>query len=50
MAALILDPNVDDCAMAIRGEGAWLEDAAGKRRDLCVAEGRTLSEMTGMIS
>ncbi len=33
VAALILDPNLDDCAMALRGEGAWLEDAAGARRN-----------------
>ncbi len=50
VAALILDPNLDDCAMAVKGEGAWLEDAAGSRRALRVAAGAPLSEMTAMVS
>ena len=50
IAALILDPNLDNCAMAIRGEGAWLEDAAGKRSDLRVARGAPLADMTAMVS
>jgi fructose-1,6-bisphosphatase/inositol monophosphatase family enzyme len=50
VAALILDPNLDDCAMALKGEGAWLEDAAGRRRDLRVASGAPLADMTAMVS
>lgn len=50
IAALILDPNLEDCAIALRGEGAWMEDAAGRRRDLKVAAGAPIGEMTGMVS
>lgn len=37
VAAWIFDPLRDECAMALRGEGAWMQDAAGARRDLRVA-------------
>jgi fructose-1,6-bisphosphatase/inositol monophosphatase family enzyme len=50
VAAVIHDPNVDDCAMALRGEGAWMEAADGARRDLRVARACPLAEMTGMVS
>lgn len=50
VAALLHDPNVGDCAMALRGEGAWLEEASGARRDLRVAKAGPLADMTGMVS
>ncbi|MCX7323548.1 MAG: inositol monophosphatase [Hyphomicrobiales bacterium] len=50
VAAVIHDPNVDDTAMALRGEGAWLEFASGERRDLRVATPGPLHDMTGMVS
>jgi fructose-1,6-bisphosphatase/inositol monophosphatase family enzyme len=50
VAAVIHDPNVNDTAMALRGEGAWLEQASGARRDLRVAKPGPLEAMTGMVS
>lgn len=50
VAAVIHDPVVNDCAMALRGEGAWLERPDGRRDDLKVAKALPLSEMTGMVS
>lgn len=50
VAAIIHDPNVNDCAMALRGEGAWMEEASGATRDLRVASGGPLLDMTAMIS
>jgi fructose-1,6-bisphosphatase/inositol monophosphatase family enzyme len=50
VASVIHDPNVDDTAMALRGEGAWLELASGDRRDLKVAKAAALKDMTGMVS
>ncbi len=47
VAGVIHDPVGDDCAMALRGEGAWIEDAAGHRRDLRVARAVPVSEMSG---
>jgi fructose-1,6-bisphosphatase/inositol monophosphatase family enzyme len=50
VAAVIHDPVVNDCAMALRGEGAWLERPDGRRDDLKVARPQAMSEMTGMVS
>ncbi|WNJ88650.1 inositol monophosphatase family protein [Bosea sp. 685] len=50
VAAVIHDPIVEDSAMALRGEGAWLGSAAGKSRDLRVAPAAAPREMTGMMS
>ncbi|MBN9450169.1 MAG: DUF423 domain-containing protein [Bosea sp.] len=50
VAAVIHDPVVEDSAMALRGEGAWLARTDGKSRDLRVAPGAAPSEMTGMMS
>jgi fructose-1,6-bisphosphatase/inositol monophosphatase family enzyme len=50
VGAVIHDPNIDDCAMALRGEGAWMEAADGACRDLRVAAAGPLTEMTGMVS
>lgn len=41
VAAWIDDPLRDECAMALRGEGAWLELADGARHDLHVAQPTT---------
>ncbi|MFN6953999.1 MAG: inositol monophosphatase family protein [Acetobacteraceae bacterium] len=52
IAAWIHDPLGDDTAMALRGEGAWLEagDGSGRIRDLHVAAPAPLERMIGAIS
>ena len=50
IAACIYDPNLEDMAMALRGEGAWAEAAGGTQRDLKVATASSLAGMTGMVS
>src|SRR5262249_14782110 len=40
----------DDTALAIRGEGAWLEAPDGRRTDLRVAAPVPVAEMTGNVS
>ncbi len=50
VAAIIHDPISDDSALALRGEGAWVETADGRRRDLKVAAPVELSQMTGSAS
>lgn len=51
VAAWIHDPIGDDTAMAIRGEGAWVEDAAGHRQDLRVtAPAPPVGRMIGAVS
>ena len=50
VAAIIHDPVVDDSALALRGEGAWLAFADGARRDLRVGPSRPLAAMNGMAS
>jgi fructose-1,6-bisphosphatase/inositol monophosphatase family enzyme len=47
VASVIHDPIVDDSAMALRGEGAWVETASGKRRDLRVAAPVDIAHMSG---
>ena len=47
IAAVIHDPIGNDSAIALRGEGAWIENANGKRRDLRVAAPVPLAQMTG---
>lgn len=49
VAAVIHDPMSDDSAIALRGEGAWVE-AAGKRRDLKVAAPVEVGKMTGIAT
>lgn len=48
--AVIHDPTLNDSALALRGEGAWLEDSTGKSRDLRVGRPVALAEMNGMAS
>lgn len=52
IAAWIHDPLGDDTAIALRGEGAWLEagDGSGRIRDLHVAAPAPLERMIGAIS
>ena len=50
VAGVILDPVEDDWALALRGEGAWLQRADGRRHDLHVAPAPSLAEMAGLVS
>ena len=52
IAAWIHDPMGDDTAIALRGEGAWLEagDGSGRVSDLRVAAPAPLERMIGAIS
>jgi fructose-1,6-bisphosphatase/inositol monophosphatase family enzyme len=50
VAGVIYDPVVDDWAIGLRGEGAWLEQVDGSRVDLRVATPAALSGMLGMCS
>ena len=48
--AVIHDPVGDDTALALRGEGAWMEDAAGNRTQLQVATSVPVGQMAGAVS
>ena len=50
VASVIHDPVVGACAMALRGEGAWSEEADGRRHDLRVAPAVPLTQMAGAAS
>jgi fructose-1,6-bisphosphatase/inositol monophosphatase family enzyme len=50
VAAIVHDPVLDDSALALRGEGAWLAKADGATRDLRVGPGRAPAQMNGMAS
>ena len=50
VASIIHDPIGGDGALALRGEGAWMEQPSGSRVDLCVAESAPLERMTGAIN
>ncbi len=50
IAAAIHDPVCDDTALALRGEGAWIEAPDGRRTDLAVAAPAPVGEMTGWTS
>lgn len=50
VAGAILDPVEDDWALALRGEGAWLQRADGRRHDLRVGAAPALAEMAGLVS
>ncbi len=47
VGAVIHDPVGGDSAMAVRGEGAWIEDPRARTRDLRVAAAVPVAEMTG---
>lgn len=50
IGAVIHDPVGDDSAMALRGEGAWLEAPDGRQAELRVAAPVPLGELTGSVS
>jgi fructose-1,6-bisphosphatase/inositol monophosphatase family enzyme len=50
VAAAIHDPVGDDCALALRGEGAWRETPDGRRETLRVAPPAPLDAMIGSVS
>ncbi len=50
VAGMIHDPVGDDTAVAVAGQGAWLESTAGERVPLRVAAPVPLAEMTGTVS
>jgi fructose-1,6-bisphosphatase/inositol monophosphatase family enzyme len=50
VAAAIHDPVGGDTAFALRGEGAWVDDAGGRRTDLRVAAPVSVENMTGNVS
>ncbi len=50
VASVIHDPVGNDSALALRGEGAWIETAAGTRRDLRVKRPAPIGEMAGNLS
>ncbi len=50
VGAVIHDPVGDDSALALRGEGAWIETPDGRRRDLRVAAPVPMAEMSGNVS
>ena len=47
VASIIHDPIGDDAALALRGEGAWMETPAGRCTDLKVAPSVPVAQMTG---
>ena len=50
VAAAIHDPIGDDTALALRGEGAWIESADGRRIGLRVAAPAPAAQMAGNVS
>lgn len=50
VGAAIHDPVGDDTALALRGEGAWMENAAGDILPLRVAAPVPVAEMVGSVS
>jgi fructose-1,6-bisphosphatase/inositol monophosphatase family enzyme len=50
VAAWIHDPLGDDTAVALRGEGAWIESPDGHRHDLRVAAPVPVAEMVAAVS
>jgi fructose-1,6-bisphosphatase/inositol monophosphatase family enzyme len=49
-AAWIHDPVSDSTAMALRGEGAWIEDASGRQQELRVAPSAPPERMVASVS
>lgn len=47
VAGVIYDPMGDDTALALRGEGAWIDAADGTRLDLRVADPCPVRQMSG---
>ncbi len=49
-ACVIHDPVLDTSSVAVRGEGAWEQDAHGARTSLHVAKPVPVSQMSGAVS
>jgi fructose-1,6-bisphosphatase/inositol monophosphatase family enzyme len=50
IAGIILDPIRDDWAISVAGEGAWIENNAGRLINLRVATPPSVSEMSGIVN
>lgn len=50
IAGVILDPIRDDWAISVAGEGAWIENNAGRQINLRVAPPPPVSEMSGIVN
>jgi fructose-1,6-bisphosphatase/inositol monophosphatase family enzyme len=50
VGAVIHDPVGDDSALALQGQGAWIEVPDGSRATLRVAESAPVAAMTAMVS
>jgi fructose-1,6-bisphosphatase/inositol monophosphatase family enzyme len=50
VAGIILDPIGDDWSIAVRGEGAWTENAEGTQTDLKVEAPLAVNKMSGTAS
>jgi fructose-1,6-bisphosphatase/inositol monophosphatase family enzyme len=50
VASVIHDPIGNDTALALRGEGAWIETPSGQRTDLRVAGPAPIGEMAGNVA
>jgi fructose-1,6-bisphosphatase/inositol monophosphatase family enzyme len=50
IAGIILDPIRDDWAISVAGEGAWIENNAGRLINLRVAAPPPVSEMSGIVN
>src|SRR5919112_2022531 len=50
VCGIILDPISDDWAIAVRGEGAWIQRRDGSTEDLRVSPAAPLAETTANVS
>jgi fructose-1,6-bisphosphatase/inositol monophosphatase family enzyme len=50
VASVIHDPMGDDSALALRGEGAWIERPDGRRSELAVAKAAPVNVMAGNVA
>jgi fructose-1,6-bisphosphatase/inositol monophosphatase family enzyme len=50
VASVIHDPIGNDTALALRGEGAWIETPSGRRTDLRVAAPAPVAAMAGNVA
>lgn len=48
--AVILDALSNMCSFALRGEGAWWEDAEGRRTDMRVSKPKPVGKLVGSVS
>jgi fructose-1,6-bisphosphatase/inositol monophosphatase family enzyme len=50
IAGVIFDPVRDDWAMALKGEGAWIENSTGRLTNLQVGVPPPISDMSGIVN